>query len=539
MAGTVSAARTRAHDHKQLAAVLGWPPAHVDKAVALGVLPEYDRPRTCRWSGRLTDQIEARGGEYAAALDLTLLLDGEELKALLGFDWHDWAAGRQHKIIPGPDQGGFWSRSLAFGLAGRKEELREKIPPRPLGAKRLVAEMRELSGIELVPEDFKALVNSGAVGLVDYWEEWPLYDTAAARRLATTGEGRELLAETVAGRLLGPDRAAGHMRIRRKDFDYLTAGGMLTPAGHETREVGGGFKQVTVPLYLASDLDEALEASSGIDWDEVRSVSPGAPSALRKHASLLVPRAAAVRSFCAGLAAGGDVDVWARYRNRQDRWEIDWASRTGGDGPGEEEVARALAGHPEASRYAGQVVLLSEFGDAVRMARYCLAEPGRAIIVDWETADLYGVGLELAGIDACTGETVIDTLVSPDGEQVEPGARAVHGITDEELAGAPLWRDVAPAFLKAAAGKLVLSYNAPFDRETTVITHRHAGLPESQLRGLQWRCVMQARSDWYGIRGRLRLDGHRSGDRAHRALGDAHAARQVLKDIAATPGHFR
>jgi hypothetical protein len=71
-----------------------------------------------------------------------------------------------------------------------------------------------------------------------------------------------------------------------------------------------------------------------------------------------------------------------------------------------------------------------------------------------------GVVVEIAVIDAATGQVLLDTLVNPDGVRVDDGARAVHGISDEELAGAPRWGDVAPDFLAAVSGRRILAYNA-------------------------------------------------------------------------------
>jgi DNA polymerase III epsilon subunit-like protein len=69
---------------------------------------------------------------------------------------------------------------------------------------------------------------------------------------------------------------------------------------------------------------------------------------------------------------------------------------------------------------------------------------------------------------------------NPDGVPVAAGARAVHGIPDAELAGAPCWRDIAPRFLAAVEGRRILAYNARFDAGTAAITHDHAGLPAGQ-----------------------------------------------------------
>ena len=64
----VSARRTTAHDHKQLARVLGWTVVQVDKAAVLGVLPPHDL-KTPRWKAATVDDLGARREELAAALD--------------------------------------------------------------------------------------------------------------------------------------------------------------------------------------------------------------------------------------------------------------------------------------------------------------------------------------------------------------------------------------------------------------------------------------------------------------------------------------
>ncbi|TMQ99262.1 hypothetical protein ETD83_18085 [Actinomadura soli] len=68
--------------------------------------------------------------------------------------------------------------------------------------------------------------------------------------------------------------------------------------------------------------------------------------------------------------------------------------------------------------------------------------------------------VEIALIDAATGETLLDTLVNPGTARVEPEARAVHGISDTELAAAPacaeeVWRGPTvsrPPFHAALSG---------------------------------------------------------------------------------------
>lgn len=46
---------------------------------------------------------------------------------------------------------------------------------------------------------------------------------------------------------------------------------------------------------------------------------------------------------------------------------------------------------------------------------------------------------------------------------IEPGASAVHGITDADVADAPTFAAILPALLAAIEGRVVCAYNAPFD----------------------------------------------------------------------------
>jgi DNA polymerase III epsilon subunit-like protein len=247
---------------------------------------------------------------------------------------------------------------------------------------------------------------------------------------------------------------------------------------------------------------------------------------LREYTRLPAARADVVRAFCAQLAADWSIEVWPHFWNAGGQWEIDWEQLPGGR-PAKTEVARALAAHRGASRHAANIVLSTAVGDVIRQARADL-EPGAAVVLDTETTDLDGVVIEIAVIDPATGQVLLDTLVNPDGVPVADDARAVHGISDEELAGAPRWADVAPHFLAAVTGRRILAYNAGFDYGRIAATHARAGLDTAQLpRFSRWDCLMEAQSAWLRIGRWLRLGG------GHRARGDAEAARQVLLRLAA------
>jgi len=184
------------------------------------------------------------------------------------------------------------------------------------------------------------------------------------------------------------------------------------------------------------------------------------------------------------------------------------------------------AEHPVISGYPkGTVELATEAGAAMRWAR-AMREPGRAVIVDTETTDLDGYVVEIAAVDAATGDTLLNTLVHP-GAPIQPGAYWVHGISD---ADAPPWSQVLPQLLAATAGRTVLAYNASFDAGVIARHTRRDGLDLGHLGDDgRWSCLMGRRSDWELCRRWLRLGG------GHRALGDCQTAYELLCAMTAPP----
>lgn len=585
MTASTRTRRTTAHSAAQLQRALDFTPDQWGRARAAGLIPPPDL-KTPRWSGTLTDELITRRGDILAQLPDDLSCD--QLMSELGLDYPGWRRACDAALIPPPDRGDYWTRPAADELVSRAGQLRGAVPPQPLGTRRCAELLAKLTGLPAEPCDVEDLAEAGLTAVVDYYKDWPLYDVAALTGLADDEDKRAVLAGMVATRqawiagsitprdaarylgwhendlarvaaerglrtgrfgrysrediaaltadedlmervrrehLLGPDQAAEHMEIRRRDFDYVTAAGWVQPVRHVVLEVGVR-KTVSVPLYRAGDLEDALRDVPGVDWEAVRAVRPGEVSPLREHTRLPATRARIIRAFCQEVGSRWGVEVWPRFWNAADCWEIDWELREDGH-PAKAEVGAALAAHRGASKYTASVTLSTAVGEVINWARACL-RPGAAVVVDTETTDLDGVVIEIAVVDACTGQTLLDTLVNPGGVPVGDGARAVHGISDDELAGAPGWADVLPAFLAAVGRRRILAYNAEFDSSVIAATHRHAGLPDAALppRG-RWDCLMNARSAWARVGYWMPLGG------GHRALGDALDARTVLQAIAA------
>ena len=75
-----------------------------------------------------------------------------------------------------------------------------------------------------------------------------------------------------------------------------------------------------------------------------------------------------------------------------------------------------------------------------------MLRPGRSIIVDTETSDLGGSILEVAAIDAASGVVLLETLVDPGDVPIHPDAAAVHGLSADQLAGAPAGLSSSPSW---------------------------------------------------------------------------------------------
>jgi Exonuclease len=185
-------------------------------------------------------------------------------------------------------------------------------------------------------------------------------------------------------------------------------------------------------------------------------VKAGEPSPLRHLARRPVDRAAVIRRGIAELGDRYRIEVWAWWNNNAGIWEADFERASGG--PTVQEFRAAIASHPRLREHREAIAVATEAGAALRWAR-AMREPGAAVILDTETTDLDGYVVELAVLDAATGDVLLDTLIDP-GCPVQPGARRVHGISDEQLAGAPPLAEVWPRLLEITADRTVLAYNA-------------------------------------------------------------------------------
>lgn len=132
-------------------------------------------------------------------------------------------------------------------------------------------------------------------------------------------------------------------------------------------------------------------------------------------------------------------------------------------------------------------------------------------------------------IERVVGSAVTDrlhTLVRPDGG--ESGNVHVHGISDEELAGAPVFADVAAEVERLLAGAVFVAHGATWDVQFVEAEMARAGRP---LAVGFWLDTLNLSRRAFGLDrhslGALRTHFGLDAARAHRADADVAALREV------------
>ncbi len=176
---------------------------------------------------------------------------------------------------------------------------------------------------------------------------------------------------------------------------------------------------------------------------------------------------------------------------------------------------------------------------AVAWARATLANP-QALFVDTETTGLGDTDevIDIAIVDT-TGAALFESLVRPS-RPIPLDAMRVHGINDAMVAHAPTWDVVYPQVAQLLAGRVIVVYNADFDRRLiNQMNTRHGFLPF----GGGWECAMKRYGEWVGdwnarygnyrwhrLDGALQAFGHPTA--SHRALDDARSCHLVVRGMA-------
>lgn len=158
--------------------------------------------------------------------------------------------------------------------------------------------------------------------------------------------------------------------------------------------------------------------------------------------------------------------------------------------------------------------------------------------MDTETTGLsyHDQVIEIAIIDLA-GKTLIDTLVKPfEPFEIAPGASAVHKIAPAMLKSAPTLSELRSQIETLVEGKTILAYNASFD-SSMIRQSLKLECSERAFKRTSWFCLMELYAEfcgeWSEYHKSYRWQPLYGGN--HRALGDATAALERLKDMAESP----
>jgi DNA polymerase III epsilon subunit-like protein len=134
--------------------------------------------------------------------------------------------------------------------------------------------------------------------------------------------------------------------------------------------------------------------------------------------------------------------------------------------------------------------------EAIQIAQQWISK--KPVYIDTETT---GTGqndsiIEISVIDH-DGHTLVDSLVKAVGK-ISPGARAIHGITDEMVKSAPRWETVWKDVEIAITNRVVGIYNADFDLRMMRQSHQRNWLRWSEPQGVEFFCIMRLYAQYYG-----------------------------------------
>lgn len=508
-----------------------------NQGIRFGLIPEPD-VNGARWSARVVDELAARADELSQEIGRQVAEERERNRTP-----EAWGANRIAETL-----------AEKHGLAVGRDDVEE------LASRGLLQQAGQYKGWPLYEVERAEEVDAGILARIvrerQAWLEASLPAPEAAKRLGwrlreferVTGKQRglkpgrfdrwsvqvvdelaedeELCEQVLADRTLGPEQAAAHLDIRRLDFDHLVNAGLIEPAEIASMRVGYR-SEVEVPMYRTNDLDDLLE-TPGIPWGELRDVKPGDRSPLADVVGGLPPtRAQTIKAFARRLSRQYTIEVHPSYRAGRQLWRLEWELRADGT-PTVEQVRAAVEADPVGD-YADDLALDPTVGELILQARNML-EPGRAVVIDFETTGLDGAPIEVGVVDAATGEVLLEELIDPEGVEIEQRATDVHGLTVQDVQGAKTWPQVWPLLVEAVGDRTLAAYNAAFDRARLRQACERYGIDPGCLgQRSSWWCAMEVRTDYLGLWWHLPLDG------GHRAVEDAQATREVIQEMTAFP----
>lgn len=143
------------------------------------------------------------------------------------------------------------------------------------------------------------------------------------------------------------------------------------------------------------------------------------------------------------------------------------------------------------------------------------------LYLDFETTDLGGFGVELAILDS-DGNVLFDERMNPL-VPIEEGAIRVHGIRDADVCALPTFADYHQRIRELLEGRVVVAYNADFDRGVLDRELYRIGAEKIKIR---WECAKELLMLYHCSKYPERLGGD------HSARGDCLMVRRLVQAIA-------
>ncbi|ECB3374701.1 3'-5' exonuclease [Salmonella enterica subsp. enterica serovar Enteritidis] len=191
------------------------------------------------------------------------------------------------------------------------------------------------------------------------------------------------------------------------------------------------------------------------------------------------------------------------------------------------------------ARLGLQAKMKSERGRSAMLAHTWLSQD--PLFLDTETTGLGNTAQALEiGLVNSQGETVYHTRLKPT-VSIEPGAAAVHGISEAELADAPSWPDIAAQLRQHIGSRPLVIFNMDFDMRILKQTAAAHSDQADWLNALKVYCAMRLSARYYGATNRygtisLASAASQAGlswnGQAHSALADAVMTAGVVCDVA-------
>jgi DNA polymerase III subunit epsilon len=174
-----------------------------------------------------------------------------------------------------------------------------------------------------------------------------------------------------------------------------------------------------------------------------------------------------------------------------------------------------------------------------------MQDPSDVVFLDAETTGTSSTS-EIVDISIVegTGKVLIDTLVQPL-NKIPTAATAIHGITNQDVAGAPWWPEVYTYIHEIFTDhRNVVIYNLQFDVRLMNQTSGLYAIPKldfAERDGYNWHCAMKKYSEfagvwnprfsnyrWHKLSDAVQEFGIDIPEDIHRALADAEMTRKLV-----------